>query len=272
MMALMLVAAAAGATPPPRVYRRLVPLTDTAGWFVPGDYPPAAIASKAEGITHFMVEVGVDGRATACRVTKSSGNPALDAATCRALLARAAFHPMVDRKGRPTTATFENVVRWRLPKQTTEEISDRTFDAHAVIAPTGEVVECTMSGSGSGRFTATASGNTCGPFGERAFLANLMGADYAKARDSHVRLQVSYEGLPQKGAGRTPDFYQLLAESEIAINADGTMGKCTSVKPLQMQGRAVDLCSIVAMAPPRFQRSASARRAIFVLDLAANYR
>lgn len=272
MIALMLVAAATAATPGPKAYRTLVPLTDTATWFVPADYPPAAIASKAEGITHFVLTVGVNGGASACRVTRSSGDASLDAATCKALMARAAFHPIVDRKGKPTTATFENVVRWRLPTRATEEISDRTFDAHAVIAPTGEIVECTMSGTGSARFGANGSGNNCGPFGERAFLSSLMGADYAKARDSHVRLQVSYEGAPQKGAGRTPDFYLLLAESEIAINGDGTMGKCTSVKPLQMQGRVVDLCSIVAMSPPRFPRSSSARRAIFALDLSANYK
>jgi hypothetical protein len=39
-----------------------------------------------------------------------------------------------------------------------------------------------------------------------------------------------------------------------------------------MQGRSVDLCNIVAMAPPRFQPGMTAKRAIFVLDLSVSYK
>ncbi|PZU10137.1 energy transducer TonB [Sphingomonas sp.] len=277
MAAMLAGAATAGAVPasgpsapPPKLYRTLVPIGSQANWFQPGDYPPVAIAQKAAGVIHFAVEIDTEGKPSACRIVKGVGNAALEAATCKALMARARFHPMVDRKGRPTTATFEQVVRWRLPARTTEEISERTFDAHAIIGPAGDVVECTMSGSGATRFGQ--SGNNCGPFGERGFLANLMGTDNRKARVSDVRLQVSYEGLPQHGAERTPDFYLLLAEAEIVVNPDGSMGKCTSVRPLEMQGRSVDLCNIVAMAPPRFQSGATTKRAIFVLDLSVSYR
>ncbi|MDO6416861.1 energy transducer TonB [Sphingomonas sp. BIUV-7] len=271
VMAMMMAASSDTSAAATKPYRILVPIGQQAGWFQAEDYPPISIAQKAEGIVHFAVEISPDGKPTACRIVKSSGNEGLDGATCKALMARARFHPLIDKKGQPTTATFDQVVRWRLPVKTaTEEISDRTFTAHAIIAPTGEVVECTMSGSGPARFGT--SGNNCGPFGERGFLANLMGADYAKARTSDIRLQVSYEGLPEHGAGRTPDFYLLLAESEIAVNRDGSMGKCTSVRPLQMQGRSVDLCNIVAMAPPRFQPGTVNKRAIFVLDLSVSYK
>jgi TonB family protein len=255
---------------PTKPYRILVPIGNQRRWFQPDDYPPVAIAQKAEGMVRFAVQIGSDGKPTACRITKGSGNAALDAATCKALMARAQFHPLIDKKGRPTTLTFEQQVRWRLPVRSSQELSDGTFDAHATINPKGEIVACTMTGSGSARFGQT--GNTCGPFGERGFLQSLMGADYAKARDSHVRLQVSYEGLPQKVDGRTPDFYLLLAEAEIAVNPDGTMGTCTSVRPLEMQGRSVDLCTVVAMAPPRFEAGTKGKRAVFVLDLSVSYK
>jgi TonB family protein len=271
MIALMAIAAAAATTnaAATKPYRMLVPIGNQKAWFQPTDYPPVAIAQKAEGIVHFAVQIGSDGKPTACRIVKGSGSEGLDGATCKALMARAQFHPLVDKKGNPTTATFDQVVRWRLPAKTTEEISDRTFTAHAIINPKGDVVDCTMTGSGSTRFGQT--GNNCGPFGERGFLANLMGASYARARASDVRLQVSYEGLPEHGADKTPDFYLLLAESEITVLADGSMGKCTSVRPLEMQGRSVDLCNIVAMAPPRFQPGAVSKRAVFVLDLSVSY-
>lgn len=270
MIALMAIMAATAADATPRPSRTLVPIGNQKAWFQPGDYPPAAMVRKAEGVVHFAVEVGSDGKPTACHIVKSGGNDALDAATCKALMARASFRPLVDKKGRPTTATFDQIVRWKLPVQSTEEISDRTFTAHATISPKGDVVECTMTGSGGSRFGQT--GNNCGPFGERSFLSHLMGADYTKARASDVRLQVSYEGLPDHGEGKTPDFYQLLAEAEISVNSDGSMGKCTSVRPLEMQGRSVDLCNIVAMAPPRFQPGTTAKRAIFVLDLSVSYK
>jgi TonB family protein len=269
MIGLMAMAAAA-TVDPAKPMRTLVPIGNQKAWFQPGDYPPDAIVRKAAGVVHFAVEVGPDGKPISCRIVKSGGNEALDAATCKALMARAAFHPLVDKKGKPTGATFDQVVRWKLPVVSTEEISDRTFTAHSLIDAKGDVVECTMSGSGSTRFGQT--GNNCGPFGERGFLARLMGADYAKARVSDVRLQVSYEGLPDHGEGKTPDFYLLLAESEISVNPDGSMGQCTSVRPLEMQGRSVDLCNIVAMAPPRFQPGTTAKRAIFVLDLSVSYK
>lgn len=269
MMGLMAMAAAT-AVDPAKPMRTLVPIGNQKTWFQPDDYPPDAIARKAAGTVHFAVEIGADGQPTSCRIVKSVGNAALDDATCKALMARARFHPLVDKKGKPTTATFDQVVRWKLPAISTEAISDRTFTAHALIDPKGDVVECAMSGSGSTRFGQ--NGNNCGPFGERGFLSHLMGPDYAKARVSDVRLQVSYEGLPEHGEGKTPDFYLLLAEAEISVNPDGSMGKCTSVRPLEMQGRSVDLCNIVAMAPPRFQPGTTAKRAIFVLDLSVSYK
>jgi TonB family protein len=269
MIALMALAAAV--TPAPaKAYRMLVPMGDRKTWFRTEDYPSIAVAQKAEGIVRFAVQIGADGMPTACRIMRSSGNAALDGATCKALMARARFHPLIDGKGRPTTATFDQVVRWKLPRRSTEEMSDRTFTAHSVIGPTGDVVQCTMTGSGS--VGLGQNGNDCGPFGERSFLSHLIGRNYAKVSTTDVRLQLSYEGMAANGTTRTPDFYLLLAEAEISVDPNGSMGKCTSVRPLELQGRNVDLCEIVGAPPPRFQPGALKKRAIFVLDLSASYR
>jgi outer membrane biosynthesis protein TonB len=50
---------------------------------VQGDfYPPLAMRMHQEGDTGFQAEYGSDGLAITCTVTKSSGFPALDDATC----------------------------------------------------------------------------------------------------------------------------------------------------------------------------------------------
>ena len=48
---------------------------------------------------HFLIDV--DGRAKNCRIMRSSGNRAMDAAACRALEQRFRFAPARDVDGRP---------------------------------------------------------------------------------------------------------------------------------------------------------------------------
>jgi len=45
--------------------------------------------------------VQVNGRATGCRITRSSRVPQLDALTCRIIEQRFRFRPSTDRYGRP---------------------------------------------------------------------------------------------------------------------------------------------------------------------------
>ena len=66
------------------------------------DYPPAAIrAWPRNGRVFVAVRVQLDGRATDCKVNRSSGNPGIDADTCRLVMAKVRFTPARDEQGRP---------------------------------------------------------------------------------------------------------------------------------------------------------------------------
>ena len=66
------------------------------------DYPPAAIRAWPRGGRVFVaVRVQLDGRATDCKINRSSGNPAIDADTCRLVMERVRFVPARDEQGRP---------------------------------------------------------------------------------------------------------------------------------------------------------------------------
>ncbi|HXG99193.1 MAG TPA: TonB family protein [Sphingomicrobium sp.] len=81
------------------------------------DYPMGAIrAWPRNGKVFVAVRVQVDGRATDCKVNRSSGNPAIDADTCRLVMAKVRFNPARDRQGRAFVDWYgyiqEPVGRW----------------------------------------------------------------------------------------------------------------------------------------------------------------
>jgi len=78
------------------------------------DYPKAALVDRAQGTVHFAFTVLPDGRIGNCRVTRSSGNRALDATTCRLALQRFRFRPARDTAGRPVSSEEEGEQEWRL--------------------------------------------------------------------------------------------------------------------------------------------------------------
>jgi protein TonB len=66
------------------------------------DYPPAAIRAWPRGGRVFVaIRVQLDGRATDCKINRSSGNPGVDADTCRLVMERVRFVPARDDRGRP---------------------------------------------------------------------------------------------------------------------------------------------------------------------------
>ena len=66
--------------------------------------------------TGFRVTVGTDGKVTDCQVTRSSGSPDLDQATCDNIRRRARFTPATDGDGNPTTGSYSSSIRWVIPK------------------------------------------------------------------------------------------------------------------------------------------------------------
>jgi protein TonB len=61
------------------------------------------------------ITVGADGRVQGCNVTQSSGNGALDSATCSIIRRRAKFTPAKDSNGQPIADTIPSPpIVWRL--------------------------------------------------------------------------------------------------------------------------------------------------------------
>lgn len=97
------------ATPPRRARANLN------RYFSTDDYPPTAAARGAQGTSGFRLAIGADGAVTGCTITRSSGDSALDAATCAILLGRARYAPARDAAGRAIAGKDYGRVTWRLP-------------------------------------------------------------------------------------------------------------------------------------------------------------
>jgi len=68
------------------------------------DYPESAKAAGAQGVVWVRFTVLTTGRAANCRVTRSSGNSAIDETTCRLIQDRFRYKPAKDERGRPVQA------------------------------------------------------------------------------------------------------------------------------------------------------------------------
>lgn len=79
------------------------------------DYPESARDAGVEGTAVAQLTIGTDGRVEGCSIVQSTGNSALDSATCRVLRSRARFTPARDSNGNPTTDTITTPpIRWQL--------------------------------------------------------------------------------------------------------------------------------------------------------------
>jgi protein TonB len=78
------------------------------------DYPAAVGEGGIGGLVSVIYAIEPDGRATDCRVTRSSGNAALDATTCRLIEQRFRFEPSRDRSGRPVRSRMVQDHHWEV--------------------------------------------------------------------------------------------------------------------------------------------------------------
>lgn len=79
------------------------------------DYPKALREANVSGTTVTEITVGTSGRATACRVTRTSGSRELDATTCRLIMERFKFKPARNAAGQAITAEIEYEQEWDAP-------------------------------------------------------------------------------------------------------------------------------------------------------------
>ena len=115
------VAPAPPAPPPPPPPKKIEPARargDVRMLFSDSDYPASAQAAGAQGTAQAQLTIGSDGRVVGCSLVRSTGNGALDAATCNILRRRAKFTPAHDSSGAATTDTYTTPpITWRLAEE-----------------------------------------------------------------------------------------------------------------------------------------------------------
>ena len=158
---------------------------------------------------------------------------------------------------------------WKLPGKNQEKLVDRSFDAKSLIAPTGEVLSCQLSGAGASKIAT--SGGSCGPFGNKDFFAFFLKDDYKRVRATNVRLVIVANGAAVPVGDRVPNIQHTLAKADLEIAPTGEMTTCTSIIKMEALGHTLDLCDFIRADPPRFPVGEAGRRATMVLDLSAYF-
>lgn len=138
--ALLLACAVPAAAQEPR---SAIPLGNPGEWITSQDYPPAALRDNKAGTVGFTVNVDEQGKIEACSVSRSSGAPALDDATCALVMQRARFSPAIDAQGRPAKGVYSNRVRWTVPEVPPAQVV--TNDAVFIIESDGRISNCQES-------------------------------------------------------------------------------------------------------------------------------
>jgi protein TonB len=93
---------------------RAVPAQRIAGALADSDYPGRSRPARVESVA-VRFTVGAEGRASACRVTRSSGNPRLDAQTCALIEARFRYRPARNAAGEPVPSIVDTAFDWVPP-------------------------------------------------------------------------------------------------------------------------------------------------------------
>jgi protein TonB len=101
--------------PPAFTPQRARPSNAQSRWITNDDYPARALRDEIEGMAAYRLVVGSNGRVSACEITASTGNRALDDATCRLISARARFDAATDGSGARVVGDFTGTVRWQIP-------------------------------------------------------------------------------------------------------------------------------------------------------------
>ncbi len=92
------------------------PRTSPGSWVTANDYPTRDLRQGNAGTAEFTLTIGADGRVTDCRITRSTGHPGLDQATCSKVSQRARFTPARNESNQSVTGTFSSRIAWVIPE------------------------------------------------------------------------------------------------------------------------------------------------------------
>ncbi len=92
------------------------PSNDASRWITDSDYRTSWINREYAGTARFRLSIAANGKVDDCVVTRSTGEPVLDDATCRLITKRARFTPSRGKDGEPIAGSYTGSIEWRLPQ------------------------------------------------------------------------------------------------------------------------------------------------------------
>lgn len=92
------------------------PKGNPGNWVTNDDYRSRWVAEELSGTARFTLQIDARGKVTGCTITRSTGHPALDTATCDLVSKRARFEAARDGNGKPVAGSYSNSVRWSIPE------------------------------------------------------------------------------------------------------------------------------------------------------------
>lgn len=88
------------------------PLDSPATWFTDSDYPPDARPGPVDTRVKVLLVIDTTGKVSGCKITLSSGDPVLDATTCRLAALRGRFDVQKNEAGDSIPYTWPLAIRW----------------------------------------------------------------------------------------------------------------------------------------------------------------
>lgn len=117
LLATILAAQAAGTPAAPAAPPPPTPTDWPFRLFTQDDYPARALRGGEQGRVAYRLEIGPNGRVSACTIRRSSGSTALDDTTCRIVRTRARFTPARDSAGNAVPDARDGEVIWQLGRE-----------------------------------------------------------------------------------------------------------------------------------------------------------
>jgi len=216
-------------------------------YFTADDYPATAMQRGAEGTVAFRLQVDKYGHATGCTVTRSAGDPALDAVTCATLLARAQLEPARDDHGRPVPDTIDNQVRWRMVDSDRPEPQQPPIVMITWVEGSEDGIRCAVELNG--REVESEQGFQCGSAAGyvRALASATPGAGARVAFVYTIELDSAPAQEPDMSAAGE---LVVDAAARISVAPDGQLAECRTTRfVVNGPGSAVeanrpDLCQL----------------------------
>lgn len=224
-------------------------------YFSTDDYPETAWRRGIQGTTGFRLEISPDGRVTNCIVTQSSGDPALDSATCSVLLSRAEYEPARDADGHPIAGTDYGRVTWRLPAPEPDAQPQPFADVHAPVR-----IDLTVGMDAQRRPTCTVLVNGESGHADGDALCRYVSAsgdaDFMTEAPANVALTIDV-AIGLEGAMPPPapiDRGTLLIDStaRLTIGADGRVADCRVIESNFHEGISADTMPMDVCTFPAF--------------------